>query len=121
VTFPLSAKARQSPRHFFMNEQEQPTTQMDEAQCRESGIPGGGKGRQYEVGGSGIYPLSSGEMPPGDDEYIRTPGQLGQRGRGLEGYYDQGEGGVITAPADLDSIENNLVAQPNPNNQADST
>lgn len=64
---------------------------------RESGLPGGGQGRRDEVGSTPIYPVSSGEMPPGD-EYIRTPGELGQRGRGLEGYYDSGSSETMTMP-----------------------
>ena len=46
----------------------------DEASRRESGWPGGGRGRTDVTGRSGIYP-ASGPLPPGDAE-IRTPAQL---------------------------------------------
>lgn len=32
---------------------------------RDSGLPGGGKGRRDEVGHTGVYP-ASGPLPPGD-------------------------------------------------------
>jgi len=55
---------------------------------RESGLPGGGRGRIDEVGHSGVYP-GSGPYPDGEPE-IRTPGAWvhGQRdaeGREVEG------------------------------------
>ncbi|MBI2203591.1 MAG: hypothetical protein HYU41_07060 [Candidatus Rokubacteria bacterium] len=37
----------------------------DEDDARESGRPGGGKGRRDEVGRTGVYP-ASGPLPPGD-------------------------------------------------------
>ncbi|HEX2910514.1 MAG TPA: hypothetical protein VH186_06865 [Chloroflexia bacterium] len=56
---------------------------------RESGLPGGGQGRKDEVGQTHVYPVSGDEMPEGE-VLIRTAGEFGQRGRGLEGYYDSG-------------------------------
>lgn len=55
---------------------------------RESGQPGGGQGRQDEVGGSGVYPASAKNIP--GDAVIRTPQQWGQGDRGAEGYEDSG-------------------------------
>lgn len=49
---------------------------------RDSGKPGGGKGRKDEVGRTGIYP-ASGPYPPGDAE-VRGQGELAhpeERGR----------------------------------------
>src|SRR4051794_27104205 len=77
----------------------------EEISKRESGEPGGGQGRRDEVGKTPIYPVSAGKFPDDDDAYIRTPGEFGQRGRGLEGYYDHGEGGVVTQGS-------NAAAQP---------
>lgn len=76
------------------------STRQDAAERRESGGPGGGQGRRDEVGNTGIYPVSSGQMPPGD-EVIRTPGEFGQRGRGLEGYNDHGESGFTQAEVQI--------------------
>jgi len=57
-------------------------------QGRDSGQPGGGKGRVDDVGRSPIYP-GSGPYPSGDAE-IRTPatlarGQVDDQGRPVEG------------------------------------
>ena len=38
------------------------TTERDEEAKRESGNPGGGKGRRDETGKSGVYPMS-GPLP----------------------------------------------------------
>jgi len=55
---------------------------------RDSGKPGGGKGRVDEVGQSPVYP-ASGPLPSGDVE-VRTPatfveGQVDEQGRQVEG------------------------------------
>ena len=66
---------------------------------RESGQPGGGQGRIDEVGGSGVYPVSSSEGARGDAE-IHTPGSWGQGERGAAGYQNHGDselGGVLPA------------------------
>jgi hypothetical protein len=81
-------------------QRDEQSTSQDAAERRESGEPGGGQGRRDEVGNTGIYPVSSGQMPPGD-EVIRTPGEYGQRGRGLEGYYDHGESGFTQAEVQI--------------------
>jgi Ala-tRNA(Pro) deacylase len=59
-----------------------------EASDRESGLPGGGRGRVDEVGRTGVYP-ASGPFPSGPAE-IRTPGtwvhgQRDESGREVEG------------------------------------
>jgi hypothetical protein len=55
---------------------------------RESGRPGGGRGRTDKVGRTGVYP-ASGPLPPGEAE-VRTPesfvhGQRNAEGREVEG------------------------------------
>jgi hypothetical protein len=57
--------------------------------AEESGRPGGGRGRQDEVGGSGVYPASAGNAP--DDVEFRTQAEWGQGDRGAEGYEDSGQ------------------------------
>jgi hypothetical protein len=66
----------------------------EELAKRESGQPGGGQGRRDVVGKTPVYPVSADKLPPEEDMLIRTPGEFGQRGRGLEGYYDHGESGL---------------------------
>lgn len=61
----------------------------DEAARRESGRPGGGKGRRDKVDPTGIYPMSGG-IPEGKHLELRNPGSWGQGERGGEGYYDAG-------------------------------
>jgi hypothetical protein len=55
---------------------------------QQSGRPGGGKGRQDEVGGSGVSPASAGNAP--DDAELRTQAEWGQGDRGAKGYEDSG-------------------------------
>jgi hypothetical protein len=67
---------------------ERETKAPHEPPDRESGQPGGGRGRIDEVGRTGVYP-ASGPYPPGEAE-VRTPGSFvhGQRddeGREVEG------------------------------------
>ena len=62
---------------------------MDDEQKRESGEPGGGQGRVDEVGGSGVYPVSSMEGASGDAE-IRGEMSWGQGEQGAAGYEDSG-------------------------------
>jgi hypothetical protein len=45
------------------------------ADKRESGEPGGGQGRQDEVGGSGVYPPTADAVPP--DAEVRMAGSWG--------------------------------------------
>jgi hypothetical protein len=64
------------------------TTNDKEESRRESGVPGGGKGRKDEVGRSGVYPMS-GPHPAGDVE-IKQQASWGQGERGAAGYEDHG-------------------------------
>jgi hypothetical protein len=63
-------------------------TKRDEAMKRESGNPGGGKGRRDETGKSGVYPMS-GPLPE-EDAPIRPMASWGQGSRGAAGYLDAG-------------------------------
>ena len=56
---------------------------------RESGMPGGGRGRRDAVGRSGVYPESATERPSSDAP-VRTQNAWGQGERGAEGYEDSG-------------------------------
>ncbi len=71
--------------------------QKQDEQKRESGLPGGGKGRKDEVGGSGVYPLS-GPLPPSNAP-LRGQMEWGQGERGNAGYEDHGESELTLAPA----------------------
>jgi hypothetical protein len=69
-------------------EWEGPSEAMAEEARRESGLPGGGKGRIEIVEPSGVYP-GSGPYPEGAAE-LRTPaefvrGQVDEQGREVEG------------------------------------
>ena len=65
----------------------------EERAKRESGQPGGGKGRKDEVGKSGVYPMS-GPLPEGPAE-LRTPAAWGQGERGAAGYEDSGRSELV--------------------------
>lgn len=65
----------------------------------EAGVPGGGRGRRDEAGGSGVYPASSGKAPPGAVK--RTQAEWGQGDRGAEGYEDSGASGLFHYPVQL--------------------
>lgn len=54
------------------DEAKDPTSEQDE---RESGMPGGGRGRRDEVGRSGVYPPGAEDIPP--DAEIRMAGSWG--------------------------------------------
>jgi hypothetical protein len=63
----------------------------DDDPNRDSGQPGGGKGRTDAVGRTGVYP-GSGPYPSGEAE-VRTPGsfvhsQVDDQGRPVEGRSD---------------------------------
>jgi hypothetical protein len=62
---------------------------------RESGMPGGGRGRKDEPGHTGVYPVSHME---GADPHATTHGEMawGQGERGAVGYADHGESEVFT-------------------------
>jgi hypothetical protein len=59
---------------------------------RESGEPGGGRGRREVVRGSGVYP-ASGPLPRGRAP-VRTEAEWGQGTRGAAGYEDSGRSGL---------------------------
>jgi hypothetical protein len=64
------------------------STNNEEESKRESGVPGGGKGRKDEVGHSGVYPMS-GPHPAGNVE-MKQQASWGQSARGAAGYEDHG-------------------------------
>jgi hypothetical protein len=64
-----------------------------------SGIPGDGRGRRDLVGGSGVYPASTRQAPPG--AVPRTQAEWGQGDRGAAGYDDSGRSGIFFLPAQL--------------------
>lgn len=72
----------------------------EERSKRESGLPGGGKGRRDAPGRTGVYPASASERPPGDAE-IRTQAAWGQGERGAEGYQDAGGSELILRDGQL--------------------
>ncbi|MBV9108238.1 MAG: YihY/virulence factor BrkB family protein [Gemmatimonadetes bacterium] len=51
----------------------------DDSPENQSGLPGGGVGRRESVGGSGIHPVSAGDLPGGAE--TRTPGQIAAQPR----------------------------------------
>jgi len=61
---------------------------------RDSGMPGGGAGRRDEVGHTGVYPLSA-SQGVSEDAPVVAEGAVGQGDRGIEGYQDSGDSGVI--------------------------
>ena len=69
----------------------------------DSGLPGGGRGRRDEVGGSGVYPASAGSAPP--DAVPRTQAEWGQGERGPAGYEDSGTSGIFYYPAQLEAAK----------------
>lgn len=69
---------------------------------RESGHPGGGKGRTDEVGHSGVQPVSIPHTPLADAA-VRTMAEWGQGERGAAGYDDHGESELIAMPPALET------------------
>jgi hypothetical protein len=67
---------------------------------RESGLPGGGKGRVDAVGTSGVHPMSAG-LPPGRHAEIRTMASWGQGPRGAAGYEDSGGSSLVMREGQL--------------------
>lgn len=63
---------------------------------RESGMPGGGRGRTDQVGGSGVYP-ASGPMPKGNAP-VQGEASWGQGERGAAGYEDSGSSELHIPP-----------------------
>jgi hypothetical protein len=89
---------------------------------RESGMPGGGKGRRDEVGRSGVYPVS-GPHPPSGDAPLHGMASWGQGERGAAGYEDHGDSEITNferwvsgegAPADQEPTGEEGL---NPNNK----
>ena len=67
-------------------------TQPDDK--RESGMPGGGQGRNDQVEPTGIYPVSEmGGASP--DAKVHGEESFGQGDRGAAGYQDAGSSGII--------------------------
>jgi CheY-like chemotaxis protein len=62
----------------------------NEERKRESGMPGGGKGRKDMIERTGVHPVSASEGASPD---AQTHGEMswGQGERGAEGYYDHGD------------------------------
>jgi hypothetical protein len=79
-----------------------------EDERRESGMPGGGRGRRDEVGRTGVYPVSHME---GASQDATTRGEMewGQGERGAAGYYDHGESEVFTVPVEPTPVEAEAV------------
>ncbi|MDB6112903.1 MAG: hypothetical protein JWR69_4653 [Pedosphaera sp.] len=63
---------------------------------RDTGVPGGGRGRKDVVRGSRVYPIS-GPWPKGEAE-IRTEAAWGQGARGAAGYEDSGRSELSPLP-----------------------
>lgn len=79
--------------------QKRQDSKPEEMKKRESGLPGGGKGRKDVVGRTGVFPVSS---PEGASPDARVHDEMswGQGERGAEGYDDHGESEII----DLDRL-----------------
>ena len=79
----------------YTNEDLQPLAD----ELRESGRPGGGRGRIDEVGGSGVQPVSIPHAPR-PNAVIRGMAEWGQGTRGAAGYQDHGESELSVMPPD---------------------
>jgi hypothetical protein len=77
--------------------------QPDEEKKRESGVPGGGKGRKDEVGHSGVYPMS-GPLPKGDAK-LEDMGAWGQGEEGIAGYEEAGGSEIFYTKEELEDIK----------------
>jgi osmotically-inducible protein OsmY len=75
-------------------------SQGQEQNQRDSGIPGGGRGRVDEVSGSGVYP-ASGPMPKGNAP-VQGETSWGQGERGSAGYEDSGRSELHIPSEDKD-------------------
>jgi len=82
----------------------------NQAQERESGLPGGGAGRKEEVGRSGVYPMSG--PHPGGDAPIVTPASWGQGKRGPAGYQDHGESELNVAQVTPEKCRDVMTKDP---------
>ena len=75
---------------------EQFSTARERWNERDSGMPGGGRGRVDEVGGSGVYP-ASGPMPRRNAQ-VQGEASWGQGERGAAGYEDSGSSELPNNP-----------------------
>jgi CheY-like chemotaxis protein len=71
--------------------------------ARESGLPGGGKGRKDVIERTGVFPVSASEGASPDAQLMGQM-SLGQGDRGAEGYYDHGDSEI----ANLDRLSEDL-------------
>jgi hypothetical protein len=78
---------------------------------RESGLPGGGKGRKDVIERTSVFPVSRSEGAS-PDALVHGEMSFGQGERGAAGYYDHGESEII----DLDR----LAAKPRGKKASDS-
>ena len=74
--------------------QKRQASKSEEKKKRESGLPGGGKGRKDVIGRTGVFPVSSSEGASPDAQ-VHDEMSWGQGERGAEGYYDHGESEII--------------------------
>lgn len=80
--------------HQHEHEHEHEAEPMPDEQTRESGNPGGGKGRTDVPGHTGVYPVSASEGVSGE-ALVHFEPAWGQGERGAAGYEDSGESGVL--------------------------
>jgi len=70
---------------------------------RESGMPGGGQGRQDKIEKSGVYPVSASEGAS-PDAWVHGQASWGQGERGAAGYEDSGGSELIYLGEELGVI-----------------
>lgn len=78
----------------YAQQNQSDSTQNQTAAGNDSGLPGGGVGRREEPGKTGIYPLSASQGAKPDSP-IKAEGAFGQGDRGIEGYADSGDSGLL--------------------------
>jgi hypothetical protein len=89
-------------------DEKQSKEETEQEARRESGDPGGGKGRRDEVGRiGGVYPASSMEEAP-SDAVIRGQAEWGQGEKGAAGFHDSGQ----SEPAPLPTEETRHAEKP---------
>ncbi len=69
---------------------------------RDSGMPGGGRGRTDPVGGSGVFP-ASGPLPKGNAP-VQGEASWGQGERGAAGFEDSGHSELNIPPENRDEV-----------------
>ncbi|HEX5081066.1 MAG TPA: hypothetical protein VFY40_03405 [Blastocatellia bacterium] len=80
-------------------EKKKRASKSEEEKKRESGLPGGSKGRKDVIGRTGVFPVSRSEGAS-PDALVHDEMSFGQGERGAAGYYDHGESEII----DLDRL-----------------